>query len=246
MRRSRGYDPLHHSSENSALLVQILDTAREGGLAVFDLDGCLFDNRPRQVQIIREYASLYHCWELYKVEIHDFEDWSFPRTLKKAGVPDDVISLHYPALRQYWESCFFTSAYVRYDHAMPGAAELVRRVYEAGMKVIYLTGRDHQMREGTEQSLRRFGFPYDEPGVRLLTKPRADMEDTAFKEEAMETLAAYGQVRIYLDNEPSNVNLYKKYHADALVVFVETDHSPRPVEPLSSIPWLRSFLARPI
>ena len=39
---------------------------------------------------------------------------------------------------------------------------------------------------------------------------------------------------------------YPPAESEALVVFVETDHSPRPVEPLSGIPWLRSFLARPI
>ena len=32
-------------------------------------------------------------------------------------------------------------------------------------------------------------------------------------------------------------------HPEALVVFVETDHSPKPVEPLPDLPWLRSFLS---
>jgi len=45
-----------------------------------------------------------------------------------------------------------------------------------------------------------------------------------------------------LDNEPANVNKFHDRHPDAQVVFVETDHSPRPDEPHSDLQWLRGFL----
>ena len=125
---------------------------------------------------------------------------------------------------------------------MPGAVALVRQVRAAGCQIVYLTGRDHSMREGTEDSLRNWGFPYDAPDCHLFTKPDARLDDTAFKEQAMEVLATLGSVVLYLDNEPSNVNLYHDRHPDALVVFVETDHSPRPVSPHPALPWLRSFV----
>ena len=86
-------------------------------------------------------------------------------------------------------------------------------------------------RSGTEASLRAWGFPYDVDRTTLLVKPDFRQDDTAFKEAALEIVAALGHVVLYLDNEPSNVNLFRRRHPEALVVFVETDHSPKPVEP---------------
>jgi hypothetical protein len=68
------------------------------------------------------------------------------------------------------------------------------------------------------------------------------MDDTEFKESALETIATLGEVVTYFDNEPANVNLFAARHPSATVVFVETDHSPKPIEPAAEIPWIRSFL----
>jgi hypothetical protein len=122
---------------------------------------------------------------------------------------------------------------------MPGAPAFVRDLHAAGLDVVYLTGRDVSMRPGTEEALRRFGFPTGER-ARLITKPDATLEDTAFKEAAIETIS--GDVVLYLDNEPANVNVFRRLHPHALVVFVETDHSFRDIEPDPEIPWLRTFL----
>jgi phosphoserine phosphatase len=209
----------------------------DGAVAAFDLDGCLFDTRPRQVHIFREYASRTGQLALYKVEARHFRDWDLGHTLANAGVEGVPLG----PLRDYWARAFFSSAYVLHDHALPGAAALVHAVRDAGVHVVYLTGRDDGMRPGTEEALRRFGFPLDVPRATLLTKPRFDMDDTLFKESALETLARLGRVVLYVDNEPANVNLFQDRHPDALVVFVETDHSPRPDRPHGKIPWLRSF-----
>jgi hypothetical protein len=77
-------------------------------------------------------------------------------------------------------------------------------------------------------------------------KPDARADDTTFKEGALAAIAELGRVVLYLDNEPANVNVFKRVHPEALVVFVETDHSPRPDEPHPDLPWLRSFLTGPL
>jgi len=46
----------------------------------------------------------------------------------------------------------------------------------------------------------------------------------------------------FLDNEPTHVNLFRDRFPDALVVWMETDHSPRKEQPHLDIPVLRSFL----
>ena len=232
--RARGAEPLFASAEQDALLDRIAATAVPGSVGVFDLDGCLFDNRPRQIRILRELASREDLPELYRVEAQHFRDWSLAHTFANAGVPEHLV----PRAEAEWERLFYTSEYVGYDHAMPGAAALVRRCYGSGMRVIYFTGRDGAMRPGTEEALERFDFPYDDRAV-LVTKPRRDVDDVTFKTRALERL---GPVHLYVDNEPANVNAAHTRHPNALVVFFESDHSDRPDEPHHSLPWLRSFV----
>lgn len=241
-RRARGYDGLHVSGVNTALLDHMAAAGwGAGDVAVFDLDGCLFDTRPRQVQILRELAGTSGLDPLHRVGVEHFTDWSLGTTMKNAGLDPDWIVAHAKVVRAAWEERFFTSAYVLYDHAMPGAPDFVRGLAAAGTQVVYLTGRDVKMKRGTETMLRRFGFPYDVAGATLFVKPHFRMDDTKFKQGALESIDGLGRVVLYLDNEPANVNMYRARHPDALVVFVETDHSPRPDVPDPGIPWLRSF-----
>ncbi len=245
MARSRGYSPLDVTLQSAALVQRIGAhgaAAGHGHVAVLDLDGCLFDTRPRQVRIFRELATAQGLYELYRVREEHFFDWSLTTTMKNAGLSDDFIEANANVVRAWWQARFFTSAYVEHDHAMPGAPELVRALHAAGIHVVYLTGRDETMRAGTERSLRAWGFPYDVERTTLLVKPTFEMDDTEFKEGALAHVTTLGDVVLYMDNEPANVNLFARVHPEALVVFVETDHSPRPDEPDASLPWLRSFL----
>jgi hypothetical protein len=221
------------------------DLAGAGHVAVFDLDGCLFDTRQRQVHIFRELASRQDLWPLYRVAEEHFVDWDLAHTMRRAGIADEWIEAHLDEVREGWKQRFFDGDYTVVDHAMPGSARLVREVWDAGCTVVYLTGRDERMRPGTDLSLRRSGFPMGERTV-LVMKPTFEMDDTAFKEGALEGISAMGRVILYLDNEPANVNMYLRTHPDALVVFIESDHSPRPIEPNPEIPWLRCFLPAPI
>jgi hypothetical protein len=158
-----------------------------------------------------------------------------------AGIDEDRIQALKKELADFWFKRFFQSDYVVHDHAMPGAVDLVRRCEAAGMKIAYLTGRDNTMRAGTEASITAWGFPLDGINNRLFTKPTFEMNDTEYKDQALLEIAAMGQPVLFLDNEPANVNKFRQRHPDSLVVFVETDHSPRKDEPDTEIPWLRSF-----
>jgi beta-phosphoglucomutase-like phosphatase (HAD superfamily) len=212
---------------------------------VFDLDGCVFDTRPRQVHLFRELAAQEGLDPLYQVTVEHFRDWSTRNTLLNAGIPEAWVDRHLSTVRAWWQAKFFTSTYVVYDHAMPGAPALVRAVHAAGTHVVYLTGRDVKMKRGTETALKRFGFPLGDQAS-LFVKPSFHMDDTTFKDGALEAISALGEVSLYLDNEPANVNMYRRRHPHALVVFVETDHSPRPDTPDAEIPWLRSFSRGPL
>ena len=239
------YQPLHRSEKQDAVLQQLVAVAAQAGAAgvgVFDLDGCLFDTRPRQVQIFREFASQQGVDALYSVREEHFQDWDLEHTLRNIGLSAEEAAEIFPDVKTWWWHRFFSSEYVIFDHAMPGSVELVSTLRATGLQVVYLTGRDETMREGTELCLQRFGFPLDGDQCRLIVKPDFDLDDTLFKEGALRVIAEMGDPVIFLDNEPSNVNTFHERFPEAMVVFVATDHSPKPVVPDSSLSQIRGFL----
>jgi beta-phosphoglucomutase-like phosphatase (HAD superfamily) len=238
--RSRGYAPFSCSAYQDQLLQRAEDLVSPGVAAVFDLDGCLFDTRNRQLMIFREFAARFGFFELYSVEEQHITDWNLKTPLRAVGASEERIDAFYEAFHTFWWERFFSDLYVRMDYAMPGAVELVRACHHKGAVVVYLTGRDHTMRAGTEASLKAFGFPYAER-AHLFTKPEFSMDDTEYKERALKEIELLGEPKLFIDNEPSNVNRFQESCPDALVLFIETDHSPRPITPASNIPWLRSF-----
>lgn len=239
---SRGYAPLTVSPGQDAVLDAAYAAVRPGAVGVFDLDGCLFDSRPRIVHLLRELAGRPGFLDLYAVRAEHLLDWDLGATLRRAGIAPERAAALLPEAQAWFSRRFFASDSVLHDHALPGAPQLVWSLFSAGLSVVYLTGRHEEMRPGTEEALARAGFPWARPGVRLLMKPDFQTDDTAFKGEALREVALVGPPVLFFDNEPANVNLFAARHPDALVVFVETDHSPRPDRPAAHIPWVRGFL----
>ncbi len=242
--RSRGYAPFACSELQDDLLNKATASIDQNSVAVFDLDGCLFDTRFRQVMIFKEFAAAYGELELFRIDVTHFQDWDLKNTLSRLGITKVKIEEMYPKLRAFWWKRFFSDTYVRMDHAMPGAVELVQECYHKGASIVYLTGRDHSMRQGTEDSLLAFGFPYQIDRTCLMTKPDFSMEDTLYKERSLDEIRKMGIPKLFVDNEPSNCNRFYECCPDALILFFETDHSPRPDVPHPKINWLRSFFKR--
>jgi len=212
------------------------------GFAVFDLDGCLFDNRPRQVQIVRVWASRHDAIELLALEPHHLQDWSMSASFRRLGLGPDRARELADKIRPFWERWFFDDAYVGLDRALPGAARFVRRVAATGVRVAYLTGRLDRQRPSTLLNLARHGFPIDDAGTGLITKPEPDESDRAYKRRVFEELAARGRVVSFLDNEPTHVNFAHGRFPEAVVVWVRTDHSPGTEPVLGDIPSIHGYL----
>ncbi len=211
---------------------------RGPGVAFLDLDGCLIDNRPRQVAIVRRYAARNGRDELFAVRAEHFEDWKLPHTLANAGLQN--VRPWFEDLLQFWTEAFFSNEDLYLDEALPGAVAFVRSLQARGLQIVYLTARDHTVREGTWESLGRFGFPQD--GAMLHTLDDLSREFHSYKRQAALSLAHLGRPLLFMDNEPSIVNAYRDTFPDALVVFVDTDRSPRPDVPHQALPSIRGFL----
>lgn len=230
-----------HPADQPAILLAALARAREAGphgVAVFDLDSTLLDNRPRQASIARAYGRAAGLALLRRARPEHFSSWDLVAALRAAGLDEAALRRHSRPFHAFWEERFFTSRHCRLDVPIPGAPEFVRAVRAAGARIAYVTGRPgHAMRAGTLAVLRRHGFPLpDGATVTLLMKPGAGLLDDAWKAVARDAVEARGTPVLVLDNEPAHVNAYARAWPRALAIHLDTDHSGRPVEVDPAIP----------
>ncbi len=240
------YDPRRRDAAHDQTLRGVLERVRAANgskVVIFDLDSTLFDNRPRQVQILREFGLLHDIHELYSsLDVHIL-DWDLKGPLVRAGVAPDKAETLYPKVREFWRERFFTSPYCLYDVAMPGAAAYVSALAKAGATIVYLTGRHEPMRAGTTESLVRFGFPAPgAPGVHLLMKPTLEQEDTVFKAQAHAQVRKLGEVLAAFDNEPAHARDLRLAFPAATVVWIDSDHSQGKEAPDRTLPRAYGFL----
>jgi hypothetical protein len=201
----------------------------DGGhpLALFDLDATLFDNGPRTWQILLEYAEASQHQELRRA-LDGLPRKSLPYLLEDVlalgGVDDPEVVQKATA---FWAKRFFTDDYQRYDEPTPGAVAFVRKVFDAGITVVYLTGRDSPgMLVGCCASLRQHGFPVGVPHTAVVLKPDFETADAVFKKDAVRFLDSMGDAVAAFDNEPKNCNLFLEAWPQSKVVFIDTHHAP--------------------
>jgi hypothetical protein len=217
-------------------LEQILLAARESGprgLLVFDLDSTVFDNRPRQARIVREFGQAKTLTGLTKCQPWHFTSgWDLRGAVLNNGYTKAEADQMYGELKVFWQERFFTSEYCRDDIEILGAPRYLHALDSVNARVIYVTGRHEGMREGTEACLERcrMPMPSHDGRVALLMKPRLPDDDDAFKRKAHEDLRGMGTVIAAFDNEPIHINDYARVFPDALPVHLATDHSGREVQ----------------
>lgn len=237
------------AGQQSDVLSAALARARAAaprGVAVFDLDSTLLDNRPRQARILQDYGRTVGVSELLEARPEHWKSWSIADALRELGLPPAEIELHVGPVRAFWRDWFFTSAYCRLDVPVPGAPEFVHEVLRAGATIAYVSGRGSGMRNGTCETFRQHGLPLpDGARVHLYLKPRPELHDDAWKLEAIAEVNRLGPVVLAFDNEPTHVNGYAEAWPEAMVVHLDRDHSERPVEVRAGIPKVVDFVRQP-
>lgn len=212
-------------------------------VVVFDLDGTLFDNGPRTWQVLYEFALQRRRHALLK-RLQGVARLSLPYTLKDilalCGETDGELLREVVA---FWKERFFRDDYIRYDEPLAGAIQFATACWDAGATVVYLTGRDApNMLLGTSASLRTHCFPVGVPRSVLTLKEAFEVEDLAFKREALEFLDTLGVVVAAFDNEPANCNLFQNRWPDAEQVCVATAHAPNPPVLHPSVKVIKDFV----
>ncbi len=218
---------------------------QERPMVIFDVDGTLFDNRPRIVTILKEYADK----ELKRVRPEDarkFTALSIDRvsyrltdTLTGIGVTDPAVVNN---ANVFWSQRFFNDDYLKYDIPTPGSVNYVRTLYSNGARIVYLTGRDAPRQLiGTVKALRDRGYPIGIQGTELIMKPTMQTQDAVFKQQVTNYLRHYGKIIAAFDNEPANVNVYRRAFPKAKVVLHGAPHSPNAPPLLPNIQRLSNF-----
>jgi hypothetical protein len=217
-------------------------------LAIFDLDGTLFDNRTRTMFILREISEKFADEVPQLVEAFDsFQELSLieyglQNTLANFKIADKK---ELACITREWEKRFFTDEYQKFDIPLPGAKSYVSRVHEAGATIIYLTGRDvSRMLVGTAESLRMFGFPVGIVGTMMIVKKEFEEKDEIFKRDVVSYLKRLGSIEAIFENEPMNSNILARAFPDALSFLVLTQHRPDAPSLDKGIFHLRDFRIR--
>ena len=214
-------------------ILAIAQKSGPSGLLVFDLDSTVFDNRPRQARIVREFGAARGLPALQQCQPWHFTSgWDLRGATTACGLGAKESDAIYAALKAFWQERFFTSDYCRDDIEIVGAPRYLHALDYAKARVIYVTGRHEGMRVGTEACLERCRMPMPSAGghVQLFMKPELRDDDDAYKREAHAHLKSMGTVLAAFDNEPTHINDYAAKFPEAIPVHLATDHSDRKVE----------------
>lgn len=228
------------------ILTEIETVKKTGKLPVIviDLDDTIFSTSNRDLWIIKRFAGNIqqsHPKEaaaLRKLTIGQME-YSFFANIKKAGVTDAALKEKF---KNFWLRHFFSDL-CEIDEPIPGAMAFVNEAYKRGALIVYLTGRDvERMYEGTVKSLYRNDLPLGVERTQLIMKPDKKLDDAKFKRSVTESIKKMGKVVAGFDNEPANINLFKKAFPKARIVFLKTRHSPKAEKVQPGIEKITDFL----
>ncbi|MFT3835782.1 MAG: hypothetical protein QM723_02150 [Myxococcaceae bacterium] len=228
-------------------LLAVLELARaagKNGMLVFDLDSTVFDNRPRQARIVREFGAERGIKELMACKESNFDSgWDLRGAMVNCGLSAETAEGLHKDIKKFWGSRFFTSKYCVDDVQVTGAAKYLDQSVATGARVLYITGRHEAMRAGTEECMKKCAMPMPAPGtmVELLMKPQLFESDDTYKKDTHQKLHKMGKVVAAFDNEPTHANDYANGFPEATVIHLATDHSGRPVQLVERIISVPNF-----
>lgn len=220
-------------------------------VAIFDLDGTLFNVNYRHMAILKEFIALpeikenhaEHCAIIAKMRIDDFQ-YGIETTLNAIGI--DRYSEHSAHFVQhaenYWFKRFFTDEFVTCDGIYEKAVECVKHFHASGAQVVYLSGRDvPNMSKGTIEALEKNGFPHRGHNITMLLKPAYGLDDLLFKKQAIDTIRTEGEVIATFDNEPANVQMFIDNFPDAINVHFDSQYARKLDLKGDSLVTIKSF-----
>lgn len=243
-----------HNLSDSQVLQRVAEKIKEfkgerRPLVLLDLDSTLYEVAPRTLHIIQEWVAtspqIPHELKIKIEALHPRQlGYSIQDTFNSLGFPlvTQEIKKIATDLKAFWWDRFFTSDYLRHDHPYSGTVEYANHLYDLGANICYLTARDEKkMRKGTEENLRRDGFPFDSSGITLLMRQEASSSDAHHKAQQVSHFAGNGFLVASFENEPVNLVTLAQLLPHADHVFVDTVCSDSPAPPGKNLFRIKGF-----
>jgi hypothetical protein len=242
--RAQDYQP----EALQGLLNKVAVAAAQGRRVVvmFDLDDTLINTRERNQRIFKDFASQADIQSMYPDESKKLLEVQVNQIHYLLSDTMSTLAITSPefikAAMDFWLAKFFTNEYCQLDKPNPGAVRYVKSLVRAGATVVYLTGRDiPRMGDGTKANLVFRGFPLDDTNAVLIMKPDPKMDDLAFKISQFDSIRKMGEMDGAFENEPANIDAMNEAFPNAISVFLDTLHSPKPVTVNSDVVWVMDF-----
>jgi len=242
-----------HDVSDREVLNTVLTRAKSWGplgVVILDLDSTLYEVAYRTFNILKDwlkspesapFSEAVSC--LNRLDLSHV-GYSLDDTFTALGL-DLSQSKNQEALRAsktFWKKRFFSNDYLVHDRPYPGAPGFVQAVYETGVQIAYLTGRDEpNMGRATREALKRDGFPLNPERIHFFLKPQREGDDHTFKVDTGHEIKKLGQVVASFENEPKNVIGLHQIFPEAMHVFVETHCSDNEALPGKGLYRIRSF-----
>lgn len=242
----------------SAASAKAAETGRRP-IVLFDIDDTLTHSGARNLRILREFLAQPSVGAAHPADAAKLGKrlqlssmgYYYADTFAEAGVDNPVLLSE---LQKFWKVRFFRNDYIPEDPAIPGAVDFVKEVAARGGIVVYLTGRwsaspNGSMEPGTLAGLAKAGLPLpDGKDTVLMLKPDDVQSDADFKRDALEAVAARGEVVAGFENEPKNINVFKARFPSAQFVFIDSrtaaEKDPatgKPIDVADGIAWVADY-----
>lgn len=202
----------------------------ERPMVVIDLDGAVFDMRPRTSRILRDYAEaeLRSARPEAAARLANVPPaavgYMLTDTLTQVGITEPAV-VNNAAV--FWSQRYFADDYAQYDEPVPGSVTFVRNLYTSGARIVYVSSRDvPRQLVGTVKALRDHGFPVGIAGTEVVLKPAQQTPDATFKQQLVTYLRQYGKVIATIDTQPANANDYKRIFPDATNILMNGPRAP--------------------
>lgn len=242
---------IHFDDHLNRLLTEVQTLYKNGkkALFIFDLDSTLFDVSPRLTRILRDFAEKKETQEKYPESVEILKniesfrsDWGIANALQRAGLDTHHPEFH-ESIKEFWLKSFFTDSYLHFDTPYEGAVEYVQLLFNMGVDIVYLTGRDvTRMGKGSAEVLLKWNFPLDNKQAQLVLKPHKDMNDAEFKKDWIHAVPEKTYERIvFFENEPLNVHKVREHLEHVEIVFFESTHAGK-ADPPTDLPKIVNYL----
>jgi len=226
-------------------------------VVIFDLDYTVYDNDPRMLQVLKEWAARPEATGRFPVESRmigalppDKIRYFARDSVREAGLDDTQTAAVMTDLLPFSRSRFLDNDHTLIDPLIPGVRDLIQALVRAGAKVVFLTGRtEAEQGAATRAALARDGMAEDGEHYFLYMKPSGTKSDGSpftdeeFKRGRAGDIDKLGDVVATLDNEPVNVVTYTAMYPRAMNIFVNTRWSNKVTLPGSGVYRIDHYVA---